>query len=470
MTKKPSLKFRLIAYPLVAIFFAIAAYFIAISAIGYDFHYQNGKITKEKTGAIILSSRPGDAQVFIDGKKNANNTPLFPFLTIQVSPLKQGDYKVTIQKTGYETWNGALKVYAGMVSWGTQILLLPTNRTASAYNLSPTIQTVIYSPDHARELVATTDEANLAVTVYQINVTNKSKETLFEKRIVAGETYKPLIYSNDNQRILFEHNLAEQKSYVVFEANPNGNSWNVTDTFKTSFDSYVFSPKNREDLYASRAGDMFKLSYVSKKMSGVLASDVRGMYQETNGLTYIAKNDKYFSLYRLDANDKKALVIRDLPEAQTYLADFLSTDLGYAIVPASTKELLVYDIRGNVDAKPKKIADSVDYILLSPKSQFLGYGRAKGFYTYELDKDRTYTTFENRNISSINWFNDQFNLAYIENGQLKMVAYNGSYDKKIFDAANEYPVVTSPDGPRLLYVAENKTKKISDLFVFDFNS
>jgi hypothetical protein len=470
MSKKQSLKFRLIVYPLLGVIFAIFAYFIAISAMGYKVSYINGKIKKERTGAIILSSRPGDAQILINNLKYTSKTPMFSFLTVQIGSLKPADYNVKIVKAGYETWDGAFRVYSGMVTWGTQILLLPQKRDAVAYNMSPTIESQLVSADKTKMIIVTSDATNSAMAVWQINTTSKNRQNLFEKRLAAGEQYRPIQYSSDNQRILFEHTLAEKKTYVVYEAVQNPASWEITNTFKSDFDSYLFNPRNHEEIITTRTGDMFRLNYVSKVMSGSLASAVKGTYLENQNILFIQKTEKYNSMYRLAQDNTKALVIRDLTESDTYAVSYLSSDFGYAVLPTKTKDLYIYKTSGNPDVLPKKVADSVDYILPSAKYQFLGYGRAGGFYTYELAKDRYFTVFENRKISSIAWFNDQFNLSYIENGKLKMITYNGSYDKDIFEASDSYQVVTSPDGPRLFFVAENKEKKIPDLFVFDFNS
>lgn len=470
MSKKQSIKFRLIVYPILAVIFAIMAYFIAVTAMGYHYHLRNGKLIKESTGAIILSSRPGDASIYLDDRLYDAKTPLFTFLTVQINDLSTKDHKIGIKKSGYVDWSGIFKVYPGMVSWGTQILLLPQNRTATAFNLPTEIESTIVSPDKTRELAVTHDKSNSALAFWQINTTNKTNVKLFEKSLVEGESYLPVSYSFDNQRILFERTLGEQKSYLVFEATQNGNSWDITDTFKTSFESYTFNPRNHDELYGLRSGDMFKIGYVSKNLSGVLFSNVRGVYPEDlSALEFIQKNNNYINLYRLESNGTANLLVRGLTDSPTYQVAYLSTSFGYAVLPGSTKTLVVYPT-GNPDASPAKIAENVTFILPSPKDQFLGYGNDSSFYVYENGKGRYFTTYTGRQVSSLVWFNDQFNLSYVENGKLKMITYSGFYDQNVFDAANTFPVVASPDGPRLFYVGTNKSKNILDLYLFDFTS
>lgn len=470
MSKKQSLRFRLIAYPLLAIVFGIVAYYIALSAMGYKIRLNGGKIEKERTGAIILSSRPGDAQIYLNNSKFSSKTPIFSFLSVQIKTLKPNDYNIRIVKDGYETWNGAFKVYSGMVSWGTHILLLPQKREAVPYSLSPTPESQLVSKDKTRILMVTHDTENSAIAFWQIDTTNKNRQNLYEKRLAENEGYLPVQYSSDNQRILFEHTVSGKKTYVVFEANQNPKTWEVTNTFKTEFSGYLFNPRNHDEMITLRGADMFRVNYVTKTMSGVLFSDVSGIFLENQNIIFTQKSDKYISLFRLGTDNQKTLVIRSLPESDTYSITFLSNDFGYAVIPTKTKNLILIKPNNNPDAEPKKIADQVDYVLPSSKYQFLGYARGGSFYTYELEKDRYFTTFENRKISSIVWFDDEFNLAYIENGKLKMITYNGYYDKNIFNAADNFGVAASPEGPRLFFVSQNNEKTRPDLFVYDFNS
>jgi len=208
---------------------------------------------------------------------------------------------------------------------------------------------------------------------------------------------------------------------------------------------------------------------VAQNLSGVIHSDVLGTYHENQNVLITQKVDGKINLYRLDGNDKKTILIRELPEAESYSVHFLTSKYGYAIVTAKTSDLLLYQY-DKPDADPKKIASGVTRVLPSSKYEFLGYLENGNFRSYELQYGRTYTAFTGRKISSIAWFNDEFNLAYIENGKLKMITYTGAYDKNIADAEDSFPVATSQDGPIIYYVAQNKDKGHTDLYDFDFKN
>lgn len=291
MVKKQSIRFRLIAYPLLGIFFAVIAYFLVCSAMGFTFKYENGRLNRQRTGSIILSSRPGDANIYLNGNHYASKTPIFSFLTVQIGKLKQGSYVIKIEKAGYEAWEGTFRVYSGLVTWGTHILMLPNDKKFDAYNLSSGVKYLIVSSDKTRELIEAYDAENQTIAVWQAQTSNKTNTKLFEKRLATGETYQPLFYSPDNQRVLFEHKVGETKSYVVFETATDGNSWDITDTFRTSFDNYIFNPRNHDELYALRNKDLFRIKYAAKNLSGVVLSDVLGTYHENQNILIAQKVD-----------------------------------------------------------------------------------------------------------------------------------------------------------------------------------
>jgi hypothetical protein len=59
-----------------------------------------------EAGAILVESRPGGAQVFLDGKL-IGTTPL------QMSTVTPGRHDVRIQLDGYQVWSTAVDVRAG---------------------------------------------------------------------------------------------------------------------------------------------------------------------------------------------------------------------------------------------------------------------------------------------------------------------------------------------------------------------
>ena len=105
------------------LFFFIAAPSLVLGIRGYTFDFQDKRLIK--TGILEVKIEPRDVEITVEnqGKTRVRNkSGSFRF-------LKPGDYKVTIEKSGYFTWQKNLAVRGGLVtraSGDTQsVVLIP---------------------------------------------------------------------------------------------------------------------------------------------------------------------------------------------------------------------------------------------------------------------------------------------------------------------------------------------------------
>lgn len=467
MSKGPSLRVRLTVYPILAVIFAFLSYILVLNALGFNVYFRDGKIIKERTGTIILASRPGDAVITLDGDLQTNHTPNIPFMSVQIKRLKAGTHNLVVSKNGYETWSGDVQVKPGMVSWGTQILLIPLERQAQAYNLPLSPSFVLRSSDRSRLIVRTDDVANQVSTFWLVDLTNKENQKIFEVELATGETYNPLAFASNNNRALFERNTNGVKNLFVYELKKNPNSWDITGNFKLSFDKYVFNPRDYNELFALREGSLYRLNFVDKKMSAVLDTKLTDIFVSGNDLYYVKAAKDKKTLYRFISDGNMANVIDKLPASASYYIEYLGNGDGYLVLVKDTKELLLYPAINDAYQTPKKIADAVEWTLPSPKNQFIGYFAGGSFYSYELEKNETFQTLKDIAPETIDWLPDQFNLVYTKDGKVNMVTYLGCYNKQIFNSEKGTAVFASPNSPRIYFFTKPEKKITVDLFVFD---
>ena len=108
---------HLIISLLIFTFVIVATTGVILTAKGYRFAFNTGKVEIAGTGLLALKSTPDGAQVFIDGElTTATNN------TINLIPK---DYSVKITKEGYFPWQKTIIIEAETVS-SAQALLLPT--------------------------------------------------------------------------------------------------------------------------------------------------------------------------------------------------------------------------------------------------------------------------------------------------------------------------------------------------------
>lgn len=125
---------RRVIFGIFVVLFLLVGFLIIFYGSGYQYHFQKNRI--EKTGQLSLVTIPKDAHVTINNTiplqwwewllgKTEVTTPS------RVAYLLSGQYRVHIQKKGYESWNGTVYIEAGRTTVLDSISLLPELRGKS---------------------------------------------------------------------------------------------------------------------------------------------------------------------------------------------------------------------------------------------------------------------------------------------------------------------------------------------------
>lgn len=464
MTKEPSLKFRLTVFPILAIIFSIAAYFIVMLALGYQFKYENGKLIKEKTGSIILASRPGDAQVFIDDKLYRKKTSPFSLFSLNIDKLSVGNHKVKIVKDGFETWEGSIEVESGMVSWVNKLLLVNLQKESSPYNFSGNVVQVLSSPNKSRVLIVVENPEKKIREFWEINANTKEKRKILAPTDLSFKI-NFLTYSEDNERVLAVKTVGETKQHVIYNLQENGQAWDLTSLFAININQIIFNPRASGEVYLVRENNLYNLNYEEKRLSAVLEKNLIEIYNQNNQIYFIQNLDGNYGLWRWEQNGNKTNIIKALPVSESYQFATLPELSSYLVLPNKDKSLLLYINRKGTPAL-EKVGENVDWFTPSPESKYVSYSKEGSIYSYEIDKNRYFTTLKDRKISYLTWFMDEFNQLFFEEGKLKMVTVNGFYNKTLFEAIDS-PILVSPNNTNIYFGAKNNNQ--NDVSTYSFN-
>lgn len=464
MSKEPSIKVRLFLFPIIGLLFIIICVVLAISAFGYNLKYENGHFMTERTGMIILASRPGDAKIYLDGKPYKSRTSYIYLLTTNIGRLPLGEHTIKVEKDGYETWEGVFNVEPNIVAWGNYILLIPKERTTTPFSFSGNVTGTITSTDRSRILTLFENKTSGVFSIWEVNTDSKEKTRIFEKKLAAGESYRALSYSTSNQRILLQRTTAAGTTHQVMENRENGQIWEVEEPFNLSFQNVVFNPRDHDSLYVSKDKNLYSLNYAAKTMGAVLANNVAYAYSDAGNLYLVQNVEGNYGLWRLEQNNTKTNIIKTLPVSDSYQIKYLPEADSYAVLTVKDKDLFYYTITSG-KLVLNKIADKVDWFLASPESKYVAYFKEGSLYCYETEKDHYFQTLKNRAVSSIAWLSDEANIVYIENETLGFVNFNGYYDKFLFKASKALPVYVAPGANNIFYGGINPEKNFLDLYV-----
>src|SRR3989339_2090055 len=125
-----------------AIFFIIVPILILYAA-GYSYNFKKNRI--EKTGVLIVETFPKKSNVYLNDKILKKTPARFSHLLPDI-------YKVTINKTGYYSWENEISIRSGQSSFATNIILFKKSEPIliksgkiSILAGSPDQQKIIYS-------------------------------------------------------------------------------------------------------------------------------------------------------------------------------------------------------------------------------------------------------------------------------------------------------------------------------------
>lgn len=216
-----TLKVRRILSLIFIILFLTAAPAVILYAAGFKLG-RNG-FSIERTGMIIIDSRPRGAKIFLNGKPlesftssllNQNNFIATP---AKIKNILPGEYKVSLELDGYWDWRKKLTVKPGASTFAENIYLFKNNLPAQL--TSADAGSVSFSPDKKKILVMAAD----ALTFY--SAANES-EKIIKRKGLEGKT---IAWSGDGQKIVIDdylYDLNDINSETRLMSGGYGYKWN----------------------------------------------------------------------------------------------------------------------------------------------------------------------------------------------------------------------------------------------------
>lgn len=235
-----SLLVRRIIYLSFITAFLIITPLVILYTQGYRYNFKKGSI--QKTGILVISSNPRQAEIILNGQVYEKDTT-----PARIENLLPGDYEIQLLKAGYHPWNKKLPIFENTTTFAEKILLwkqtdptfldkqqsitnpiLSPDKKNMAFNSSSTIKTlnlensqlstiinfsnqsqvsnISWSNTSKKLLIKTQDNqtANTDYHIINLSFGNSQKQIPTQQKFVSAkwdQTNDNLIYLHNNQGI-----------------------------------------------------------------------------------------------------------------------------------------------------------------------------------------------------------------------------------------------------------------------------
>lgn len=284
-------------YPFGAlIFFVLSALFI-LSASGFSLHFEDNTLKFDKTGMLIVGSKPSGATILLEKKESARKTTAF--FTVKIDKLKKGKYTLRLEKDGYHGWEKEVTIFPETVTWANYVLLFSKTPKVEKTDFPGSIKEVVTSKDDKTSLFLTRTAESEMLTLMQ-NSSGEKTLLLETAKLPEDRRFsdiKIIEWSKDRRYLLMSATLTGARKNFVFNTESKG----IDDIGTISpivFDRTKFNPLNSEELFVLAKGELFKINLRTRTISQALERNIVYFTFSSEGKIYfIVSNGENRSLW-----------------------------------------------------------------------------------------------------------------------------------------------------------------------------
>lgn len=271
-SKRRQLIQRIGIYTLMSLAVIVLVTVLVFVMLGYQLNKSDGKI--EQGGLVQFDSHPSGASITIDG---AN----FGSQTASKTTMTSGEHFVTIERSGYKSWQKSIDVLPGSVLWLTYARLIPKELHPTDIASFPTLSSTTASPDD-RWMALLEETATPTIRLADISQDTPKLTTIAlpESSYTRPSEGKTQSFSLENwdpssRYLLVKHIYNDtQVEWLVVDAQDVSQTKNVTRLLGIDASKIVFSGNNSMVLYAQIGTDVRKIDVGAATLSRPLVTNV----------------------------------------------------------------------------------------------------------------------------------------------------------------------------------------------------
>jgi len=459
-SKRKQLVRRTIVYVIMSVAVAALVTLLVFVMLGYQFNRSDGKI--EQGGLVQFDSKPNGASITIDGMAFGARTP-------SKTTMIAGQHFITMEKSGYRSWQKSIDVTAGSVLWLSYTRLIPSTVTPANVAQFASVSSTAASPDD-KWMAVKEDPATPAIVLNDVSqdvVTPKTLElpttSYTHPTDEKNQAFTFASWDADSRYLLVKHTYnTNNVEWLVVDAQNVTNTKNISTLLGITASKIVFSSSNASILYALIDGDVRKIDLNAATLSRPLVTNVAdfSLYDDTT-IAYTTLLDpttkaRTVGYYQVGA---------DAPHAIRSYTDDGQTPLKLAVANyfGDTYEAIAYGdaveiLKGSLPANAASgslhtvatmnLPGGAQYISVETDGRFVVAQNAGTFETYDIELQKATKTILKGSgdvTNQLRWL-DGYTLWSDRGGVARLYEFDGTNQQDIMSVSPGFSVMLSPNG------------------------
>jgi hypothetical protein len=451
---KPSKFSRYIIYPLGFVLFVFILGILLLLANGFRFEFKRGRLLMEKTGMIILSTRPSDASVFIDNK-DTNQKTGFTFLPISIKDLLPGKTLVTVKKSGYRDWTRETEIKPNLVSWLNYIILFPNDLKIKKVEDLSGKKVIAQSKNKRYLFVSDSGGKNL----YTYDETNGNAVKIWPKSYTPTEEWlrQPAInsaeFDSNSDRLVLNVKNGDKNDYAILDTAPDGKISSLS-SYKLNIQKILWDQNNSNLLYALADSSLYRIDLGSQNTT-LLTKNIADFSVERNQKLYliVLLDDGTRALEQSDLDgSRRETLAKAVVKDSSYKISYSPKVDAVAVLPVTEKTLTVY-YRLNNQPSTLQLEKNISDFKWSTNGKMIYYYDSNTVKRFDWDNGKEVST-KIDGIRNVDWYFDDFHYIVQTGNTLIEMDYDGVNRVTLSDKAVEYYFL-DPRLSNLFYANKN---------------
>lgn len=245
---------RLIRRTFIAAFFIVAPAII-LSTAGYRYNFLRQRF--ERTGVMLVETRPEGGTVILNGKLQKSETPA------RLQKLSPGPYTIRVEKPGYHSWEKSVAVQSRVTTFLNEISLFrKTSPVLFVETGTTSAETYSYDARYAAAVVATRSGSELVI----FDLRTGTETRPYRGSIDAARLH--LSWSRDGRRLLIRRDPvpaggsgsggARGPAHLLWNASDPAGMLDLAEETGLAVSSAIWA-QDADRLYAAAGGVLYEL-------------------------------------------------------------------------------------------------------------------------------------------------------------------------------------------------------------------
>lgn len=281
----------MVGYFLVAIAIGLGGWLLLKAASGYGVDPKTGGILQNSL--LFVGSRPGGADIYINGGRQGSQTSARLI-------LPAGNYKLTLKKDGYRSWERNITLNEGSIARFVYPFLFPQEPrpvTIKAYSKNPPL--ITQSPDRRWLLVQRPEASggNITFDEFDTNDLTKPARALVVPSGLAATPSNSVLqeaeWSTDNKHLLLRHTFSGGDEFIIFNRDVPAESINVNKLFGVSPSEVALRNKKIDELYvfSQKSSDLQTANTANSRLTPLLKGVLAFKSNGPNIISYVTNQN-----------------------------------------------------------------------------------------------------------------------------------------------------------------------------------